>query len=131
LETVIVSGLLVALPVHQGILAAVGFIALLAMPQRHVLRAHARFLSLVVMARCMFPEVWSVLSPLQLPAMLAACLPAFAVVIVGRVGWAVQALGMGSVAAVIAVSQGAILLQAVGIGLVVLGLAVLWRRVGR
>ena len=36
-------------------------------------------LSLVVLARCLFPDVWAVDTPLRLPAMIVACLPAFAV----------------------------------------------------
>ena len=110
LEIAIVSGLLLALPVHHGVLASVGFIALLATSQRRVLRAHSRFLSLVVLMRCLFPEVWAVSSPLQLPAMIAACLPAIAVVFVGRVGWALQAIAMSAVVGAIALSQAAAML---------------------
>lgn len=127
-ETIALCVALTALPAHQGILAAVAFILVLATPRRPVLRAHARFLSLVVMARCLSPDVWATDTPLRLPAMIAACLPAFAAVFVGRVGWVVQAVGMGAVAAVIALSEGAAMVHAGSVGVVMLGLAVLWRR---
>jgi len=101
-----VVALTTRLPGAWGVLASLPLVALLAAPwwgyMRPMFSAHARFLGLIVMSRCLFPdflqadagEPWL---NLRFFTMLAACLPAFVLVMRGAHGWAVQALVMGAV----------------------------------
>lgn len=106
-EVVAIAAILLALPGPAGVLAGVPFVALLAAPlwgtRMLTLRAHARFLTLVLLARCLAPDM---LLADALPAwrnarflaMAFAALPAAVVVARGGVGWHVMALALGAVA---------------------------------
>ncbi len=105
-EVLAIAGILLALPGPAGVLAGVPFVALLAAPlwgtRMRTLRAHARFLTLVLLARCLAPDMlladahpaWR--NPRFL-AMAVAALPAAVVVARGGIGWHVMVLGLGAV----------------------------------
>lgn len=107
LEVAFLAGLLVWLPGIWGVLASLAFIVFLSAPWwgylRPLLHAHARFFSLLVMIRCVMPDIVTMgvpemwLNP-RFFTMLAACLPALWIVTHGRHGWVVQAVAMAAVA---------------------------------
>lgn len=101
-----VVALTTRLPGAWGVLASLPLVALLAAPwwgyMRPMFSAHARFLGLIVMSRCLFPDFLQADTGdpwlnLRFFTMLAACLPAFVLVMRGAHGWAVQAFVMGAV----------------------------------
>ena len=105
-ESAAVLGLVTRLSGAWGVLAALPLVAVLAAPwwgyMRPTLSAHARFLGLIVMLRCLLPDILQaeVVEPwmnLRFFTMLAACLPAFVLVMYRGHGWAVQAFAMSAV----------------------------------
>ena len=131
-ETAAVSALLVLLPAAYGVLAATAFVALLGAPRwrrRATLRAHARFLALVVLGRCLLPDFWMapVAEPwlnLRFAAFLAAAAPALFAALLGRVGWALLALAAGLVSGFAVALEAGFVEPGLGVGFLVAGLAV-------
>lgn len=122
-QVILVAGVMAALPGPRGVLASLPIIALLALPVwgrgTRVLRAHARFFTIMILARCLAPDLllwpaeprwWN----LRFAAMAAACVPGLVLVASGTLGWRIVAPVMAGVAgAAVGLESGR-----VGLGLV-------------
>jgi hypothetical protein len=131
LETALVGVVLAALPGPKGVLAALPVPLLLAMPWRgahgSTLLAHARFLTLVLMVRCLFPDVLGA-ADLRTEAMLATLLPAALLLRTSRGGARALALVASIVAGAAVWAETGWVIATGAAGLTVCVLALLLRR---
>jgi len=124
-EALLLAGIFWLLPGASGVFVALLGVAALAAPawgmHAPTLRGHARFFTLVLLARCLFPDMLEQVRETAWPnpaalAMIASCVPGMIVMIVGSQGWALVATLMSVVLATAAGTVAQSIQVAMGVG---------------
>jgi hypothetical protein len=140
LEAAALTAVFWFLPGANGVFVGLLLTAILAAPiwglRAPAAQAHARLFTLVLLSRCLFPDMLTQVRETAFPnpaavAMVACCVPGFIVVILGSVGWSIVATLMSVVLATAAGTVTQSVPVAMGVGLAAAFACIFMRRWAR